>query len=172
MKYTSKSFCLILFIHLIGSIFSHNIFGQINPENVEIIRDAYGVPHIYGRTDADTAYGLAWAHAEDDFLTIQKAYLAGNGQLSQWKGKGGVGADFLTQFINSKETVLNLYDTISEEFKAVLHGYAEGLNAYAKHHPEEVILSSFFPITPQKILIYSQLQLFVYAYLLMLCLPE
>lgn len=161
MKYTSNSFCLILFIQLIGSIFSHNIFGQINPENVEIIRDAYGVPHIYGSTDADTAYGLAWAHAEDDFLTIQKAYLAGNGQLSQWKGKGGVGADFLTQFINSKETVLNLYDTISEEFKAVLHGYAEGLNAYAKHHPEEVILSSFFPITPQKILIYSQLQLFV-----------
>ena len=40
--------------------------AQINPEDVEIIRDSYGVPHIYGKTDADTAYGLAWAHAEDN----------------------------------------------------------------------------------------------------------
>jgi acyl-homoserine lactone acylase PvdQ len=61
--------------------------AQINPEDVEIIRDSYGVPHIYGKTDADTAYGLAWAHAEDNFLTIQKAYLAGNGVLSRWNGK-------------------------------------------------------------------------------------
>ena len=51
--------------------------------DVEIVRDNYGVPHIYGKTDADVAYGLAWAHSEDDFKTIQEAYLAGNGLLSK-----------------------------------------------------------------------------------------
>ena len=58
-------------------------YSQINPSDVEIVRDNYGVPHIYGKTDADVAYGLAWAHSEDDFKTIQEAYLAGNGLLSK-----------------------------------------------------------------------------------------
>ena len=37
----------------------------------EIVRDEWGVPHIYGRTDADVAYGVAQAHAEDDFFTLK-----------------------------------------------------------------------------------------------------
>tara|TARA_B110000003_G_scaffold28254_1_gene26658 strand:- start:237 stop:434 length:198 start_codon:yes stop_codon:yes gene_type:complete len=47
-------------------------YSQINPLDVEIVRDNFGVPHIYGKTDADVAYGLAWSHAEDDFKTIHK----------------------------------------------------------------------------------------------------
>lgn len=142
-------------------LFFEVLQAQINPKDVEIIRDSYGVPHIYGKTDADTAYGLAWAHAEDDFVTIQKAYLAGNGMLSRWNGKQGIGADFIAQFIQSEETVELLYHTLSDEFIAVLQGYTEGLNSYAKHNPDEVLLSSLFPITPKKLLIYSQLQLFL-----------
>jgi acyl-homoserine-lactone acylase len=136
------------------------VHAQVNPEDVEIIRDSYGVPHIYGKTDADTAYGLAWAHAEDNFTTIQKAYLAGNGTLSRWNGKKGIGADFVAQFIQSAETVNRLYHTLSEEFIEVIKGYAAGLNSYAKYHPDEVLIPDFFPITPKKMLIYSQLQLF------------
>jgi len=78
------------------------LFSQINPNNVEIIRDEYGVPHIFAKTDAEVAYGLAWAHSEDDFETIQKSYLAGNGILSKLLGIKGARADFVTQFINSK----------------------------------------------------------------------
>jgi cysteinyl-tRNA synthetase len=52
-------------------------YSQINPLDVEIVRDNFGVPHIFGKTDADVAYGLAWSHAEDDFKTIQQGYLAG-----------------------------------------------------------------------------------------------
>ena len=51
---------------------------NIDPDKIEIVRDSFGVPHIYAKTDAELAYGLAWAHAEDDFKTIQEAYLAGN----------------------------------------------------------------------------------------------
>ena len=146
---------VLLFFLLLGVL-----QAQINPKDVEIIRDSYGVPHIYGKTDADTAYGLAWAHAEDNFSTIQKAYLAGNGVLSRWNGKKGIGADFVAQFIQSAETVDRLYHTLSNEFVEVIKGYAAGLNSYAKHHPDEVLMPEFFPITPKKMLIYSQLQLF------------
>ncbi len=146
---------VILFYFTLGVLHS-----QVNLKDIEIIRDSYGVPHIYGKTDADTAYGLAWAHAEDNFYTIQKAYLAGNGIISQLNGKKGIGADFVAQFIQSAETVDRLYHTLSNEFKAIMSGYAAGLNSYAKHHSDEVLIPSLFPVTPKKMLIYSQLQLF------------
>ena len=58
-------------IKLLLAFLSFNfINSQVNPQDVEIVRDEYGVPHIYGKTDADVAYGLAWAHSEDDFKTI------------------------------------------------------------------------------------------------------
>ena len=51
--------------------------------NVTILRDTWGVPHVFGTTDADAAYGLAWAHAEDDFRTIQISLLASRGELAR-----------------------------------------------------------------------------------------
>ena len=45
--------------------------AQINPANITIARDSFGVPHIFAPTDPEVAYGLAWAHAEDDFATLQ-----------------------------------------------------------------------------------------------------
>ena len=68
-------------------LFSFCLTGQINPDKIDIVRDAYGVPHIFSETDAELAYGLAWAHAEDDFKTIQQGYLAGNALLSLVEGK-------------------------------------------------------------------------------------
>ena len=104
------------------------ISSQINPKNIEIVRDQYGVPHIYGKTDAEVAYGLAWAHSEDDFKTIQQGYLAGNGLLSKHIGINGAGADLITQVIESKETVNKLFHTLSPEFVKVLEGYSAGMN--------------------------------------------
>ena len=53
--------------------------------SARILRDNWGVPHIYGKTDADVSFGLAYAHAEDDFETIQDVYLASLGRLSELK---------------------------------------------------------------------------------------
>ena len=47
-------------------------YSQINPKNIDIVRDQYGIPHIFAKTDAELSYGLAWANAEDDFNTIQE----------------------------------------------------------------------------------------------------
>ena len=149
---------LFLFILFINSA---SILSQINPKNIDIVRDNYGVPHIYGKTDADVAYGLAWAHSEDDFKTIQEGYLAGNGLLSKYIGIKGAGADLITQVIESKETVDRLYNTLSPEFIKILEAYCEGINKYAKTYPEKILVKKLFPITPKKMARYSFLQLFI-----------
>ena len=137
------------------------VFGQINPQNIEIIRDAYGVPHIYAQTDAEVAYGLAWAHAEDDFETIQLGFLAGDAKLSKTIGLKGAPADFLQQFIQAEKTAKEQAHTLSDDFMQIVKGYADGLNAYAEAHKEEVLLDELFPISPIQMIAYSQLQLFV-----------
>jgi acyl-homoserine-lactone acylase len=135
--------------------------SQINPNNIEIVRDQFGVPHIYAQTDAEVAYGLAWANAEDDFTTIQEAYLAGNAMLSNHIGLKGAAADFITQFIGSKSLIEEKIGDISEDYMEVVEGYSQGLNAYARNNPNKVLYKKLFPITPKKMLMYSQLQLFI-----------
>ena len=140
---------------------SFTSFSQINPDRIEIIRDNYGVPHIYAPSDAEVAYGFAWAQAEDHFKLIQEAYLAGNGLLGKLIGLKGAGADFLTQLIQSEETVDKYYNTLDKKFIALAEAFAEGLNAYSKKHPEEILEKKLFPLTVKKLLRYTQLQLFI-----------
>ena len=136
-------------------------YSQINPNNIEIVRDEFGVPHIYAKTDAEVAYGLAWVNSEDDFKTIQEAYLAGNAMLSKYIGLKGAPADFISQFIGSSSLIDEKIDDISKDYMKVVEGYAQGLNAYAISNPDKVLYKKLFPITPKKMLMYSQLQLFI-----------
>lgn len=152
-----KKIAILLFIVCIH--FKNN--AQINPDTIEIIRDAYGVPHIYAATDVEVAYGFAWAQAEDHFKLLQEAYIAGNGMLSKHLGVKGAGADFLVQFIQAEKTVDDLYHTLDTKFIALLEGFSQGLNAFAKKHPNEVLHKALFPLTPKKLLRYTQLQLFI-----------
>ena len=145
---------LLLFITTIS-------YSQINPNSIEIVRDEFGVPHIFAQTDAEVAYGLAWVNAEDDFNTIQEAYLAGNAMLSNHIGLKGAPADFISQFIGSNDLIEEKIDDISKDYMEVVEGYAQGLNAYAKANPDKVLYKKLFPITPKKMLMYSQLQLFI-----------
>ena len=135
----------------------------INVGDIEIVRDSFGIPHIYAKTDAQLAYGLAWAHAEDDFKTIQEAYLAGNSLLSKHIGLRGAPIDFLSQLIRPDEIIDSLYKTLDKNFIEVIMGYAEGLNSFADNHPEQVLVDKLFPITPRKMLKYSLLQLFIFS---------
>ena len=136
-------------------------FSQINPNNIDIVRDKFGIPHVYAKTDAEVAYGLAWVNSEDDFKTIQEAYLAGNAMLSNHIGLKGAPADFISQFIGSSSLIEEKIDEISKDYMKVVEGYAQGLNAYARAYPDKVLYRKLFPITPKKMLMYSQLQLFI-----------
>lgn len=67
--------------------------------DAEIIRDEWGVPHIFGTRDADAAFGLGYAHSEDDFATIQGVTMAVRGRLAEINGKGAAPGDYLVRLM-------------------------------------------------------------------------
>ncbi|MFM6976704.1 MAG: acylase [Sphingobacteriaceae bacterium] len=142
-------------------LFSFTLAAQvINPVNIQIARDEWGVPHIFGKTDPEVAYGLAWAHAEDDFATIQTSYLAGKAMLGLLKGKEGAQIDYIVNLLRTRELVEARYvKDISPDYKALLLGYCQGLNKYAQTHKKEVLVPELFPVTPKDMLAFSVLQL-------------
>lgn len=114
-----------------------SVFDQA--KRVRILRDNLGVPHIFGKSDADTAFGLAYAHAEDDFPIIQGSLAAARGQLALLMlNQTGVINDYLVRFLYLPEKVKRQYEQISPDTKRLLEAYADGLNLYAYHHPDEV----------------------------------
>lgn len=144
-----KSFFVLLAVLAIQSCQSVLQPSGWDTSKVEIARDEFGVPHIFGERDADVAYGLAWAHAEDDFETIQKTLLAGKGLVGRVYGEQGAAVDFFVHLLETQKIAKAKYeDSFSDEFKAVLEGYAAGMNDYAESHPKEVLYSGAFPVNP------------------------
>lgn len=121
--------------------------------NVTIARDKWGVPHIYGKTDADVAYGLAWANCEDDFETLQEMLLLIKGMKGRVDGKSGAVTDFFVHALGAKKVVDEKYETdLSPHFRAYLDAYAAGVNDWVKKHPKEVKVKKAFPITGREII--------------------
>jgi acyl-homoserine-lactone acylase len=121
--------------------------GQVKPEDIQIARDSFGVPHIFGKTDADVAYGLAWAHAEDDFYNIQSSFLAGKGMLGRSIGRKGAEADYVVALLRCRDIVKEKMGSISPQFLKQINAYIQGMNDYARTHPAEVRVKSAFPAT-------------------------
>ena len=134
--------------------FCINVFySQVEPLNIDIVRGSYGTPHIFAKTDKETAYGLAWAHAEDDFKTIQQTFLPVKNSLGKYLGKDGAMLDYVIQLLRCEETVDAHYDDLSPEVINVIEGYVEGINAYALNHPEEILVKNTFPISVKEYLV-------------------
>ena len=126
---------------------------QIDPADVTIVRDSFGVPHVYGKTDADAAYGLGWCNAEDAFHLMQELLMPGTGKNGRISGEAGAAIDFFRHGIGARELVEERFDSeVPEDFKKYLEGYCQGVNAYAAEHPEEVKLKAAFPIDPKDVL--------------------
>ena len=116
-----------------------------------IARDTFGVPHIFGKTDPDVAYGVAYAHAEDDFSTLQEAVAMSRGRLGAMTGADGARVDYTLALLGARETAHRDYDKQPADVRALLDAYASGLNAYARRHPGEVRLSKLFPANGEDI---------------------
>ncbi|NNE71055.1 MAG: acylase [Rhodothermales bacterium] len=114
--------------------------------DVEILRDEWGVPHIRGVRDADAAFGLAYAHAEDDFGTIQGALAAARGRLSTLIGSEGGPNDYMVALLNVTEIAAAGYAALDSATQALCDGYAAGLNVYAARHTDEAI-GALYPMT-------------------------
>lgn len=105
--------------------------------DAEIIRDNWGVPHIYGARDADVAFGVAYAHAEDDYETIQNVVAATRGVLARYEGAGAAPTDYIVALLGVWETVDARYEQdVPEDVKAIAEAYAAGLNLYAAENPD------------------------------------
>lgn len=111
--------------------------------DARILRDTWGVPHIFGKTDADCAYGLAYAQSEDDFETMQMGLFLARAKMGLYRGQGG-GADgapidYLIKLFRFRELVDELYEKqLTPETRALCEAYAAGFNHYCALHPEKV----------------------------------
>lgn len=104
--------------------------------DARIIRDAFGVPHIYGKRNADVAFGLAYAHAQDDWKHIEEVIRASRGTLSEIVGDAGAKSDDFILALGMTAIVNRDYGTkTSPEAKAVAEGYAAGLNLWCERNP-------------------------------------
>ena len=138
------------------------VSAQIDPQKVTIARDSYGVPHIFAKTDPEVSYGLAWAHAEDDFVSLQRMALPSKSLMGKAFGKNAVAADYAFALFRCREITEEKWNTLSPEFIRLINGYVQGLNDYAAKHPEEVLQKDLFPLTIQDYIASSVLALTVF----------
>lgn len=112
---------------------------QARDYDVRIRRDEWGVPHVKGKTDADVAYGLAWAQCEDDFATVQEAVFTARGRLAELNGPAGLESDYLVALQDVAGAVQRGYGGLPADLRSVLEAYAAGINAHAAKHPDKTV---------------------------------
>lgn len=119
--------------------------------DVRIARDNYGVPHIFGKSDADVAYGVAYAHSEDDFATLQEVIAMTRGRTGALLGEDGAKVDYAAELLDIRKTAARDWPNLPDDVRRLFTAYAAGLNHYAEKHPGEVRLSGLFPVTGEDV---------------------
>ena len=119
-------------------------------ERVEIIRDDFGVPHIYGITDADAVFGLLYAQAEDDFKRVERNYIWAIGRLAEVQGEKALYSDLRVRLFMTVEQAKLAYQNSPAALKDLCDAFADGLNYYLATHPDvkPALLTQFEPWMP------------------------
>ncbi|MFA6247096.1 MAG: penicillin acylase family protein [Mucilaginibacter sp.] len=114
---------------------------------VTIIRDNYGVPHIYGNTDASVVFGLMYTQCEDNFKGIERNYLYQLGRQAEADGEGKLFEDVQLQLIADSADAIKDYNQSSPYFKKLMDAFADGINYYLYKHPEvkPLVFTKFKP---------------------------
>ena len=117
---------------------------------VTIIRDDFGVPHIYAATDADAVFGLLYAQAEDDFPRIERNYVWAIGRLAEAEGESAIFSDLRARLYMTTDEAKAAYAASPDWLRALCDGFADGLNYYLAMHPEvePTVLERFEPWMP------------------------
>lgn len=109
---------------------------NLQAQNVTIYRDAWGVPHIHGQTDADTAFGMGYAQAEDNFNQLELGFILGLGRSAELLGEEALLSDWIVHSFQNIELSKRDYENAVPAVKALLDGYAAGINYYLETHSE------------------------------------
>ncbi len=105
-------------------------------QSVTIIRDDWGIPHVYGKTDADVVFGVMYAQAEDDFNRVETNYLNSMGRLAEAEGEAEIYRDLRMKLFIDPADMKAKYEASPEWLKALMNAYADGLNYYLHTHPD------------------------------------
>ena len=103
--------------------------------NVTILRDDWGIPHVYGKTDADAVFGVMYAQAEDDFNRVETNYLNSMGRLAEAEGESQIYRDLRMKLFIDPDDMKAQYEKAPAWLKALMNAYADGLNYYLSTHP-------------------------------------
>lgn len=117
---------------------------------VTIIRDNYGVPHIYGKSDADAVFGLMYAQCEDDFKRVEFNYIDILGRTAEVNGAGSLYNDLFTRLVIDSAGAMADYKKAPVWLQKLLNAYADGINYYLYKHPavKPALLQHFEPWYP------------------------
>ncbi len=148
-----KLFLLFLFpISLCAQTFTTSEITRFKQQaqQVTIIRDNWGIPHIYGKTDADAVFGLLYAQCEDDFKRVEMNYIEKLGRLSEIKGEASLYDDLQIRLLIDEAEAKDEYQKAEPWLKKILDAYAAGANFYLQTHPsvKPALLQRFQPWYP------------------------
>jgi len=148
-------FCILISICLTISTTANNVDSELlrlqqKAKNVIIIRDDYGVPHIYGKTDADAIFGMLYAQSEDDFNRIERNYIWAIGRLAEVDGEDALYSDLRARLYMTTAEAKAAYAKAPDWLKALCDAFADGINYYLATHPEvkPKLLTHFEPWMP------------------------
>ena len=145
-------FFLLLPVQLFSQSFSKEEISrwEKQAQQVNIIRDKYGVPHIYGKTDADAVFGLLYAQCEDDFKRVELNYVEKLGRLSEIKGEVSLYNDLLNRLVIDTAAAMKDYTKAPAWLKNILNAYADAINYYLYKNPQTkpALLTRFQPWYP------------------------
>ncbi|HEY0729838.1 MAG TPA: penicillin acylase family protein, partial [Pyrinomonadaceae bacterium] len=103
---------------------------------VTIYRDTYGVPHVFGRTDASTVFGFAYAQAEDNFWRVEENFILALGRASELYGEKSLNEDRLNRALEIPRLAREEYSRLDPKMRSLCDAFAAGFNYYVARHPE------------------------------------
>jgi len=104
--------------------------------NVSIIRDDWGIAHVYGKTDADAVFGMEYAQAEDDFNRVETNYINAMGRLAEAEGERALYQDLRMKLFIDPVELKKEYAASPAWLRTLMNAFADGLNFYLAEHPE------------------------------------
>ncbi len=101
-----------------------------------IIRDHWGVPHIYGKTDANAVFGMIYAQCEDDFNRVETNYATAMGRMAEYEGESAIYQDLRMKLYINPVELKKEYKESPDYLKKLMNAFADGANYYLYTHPE------------------------------------
>src|SRR5262245_40596426 len=145
MRTITSSFCLLIFQFLLAACASQAAPARRDAreiaawahqaQNVTIIRDTWGIPHVFGKSDADAVFGVIYAQAEDDFNRVETNFINAMGRLAEAEGESAIYRDLRMKLFIDPDSMKANFRASPEWLQKLMTAWADGLNFYLAKHP-------------------------------------